>query len=115
VRDGQVIAWDDGPHAVYRLAGITPGFRFMHVHAMSRVSPEAERRILAEKDAATHARYAVGDLKRLGHLDPTEIGDRSAHGRDLLPPSLSDKVRESFPSCSSSTRSDHNSGCGSGI
>jgi hypothetical protein len=32
VRDGEVIAWFDSPHAVYLMLGIKPGFRYMHVY-----------------------------------------------------------------------------------
>ena len=97
VRDGEVLAWEDAPHAVYRLAGISPGFRFLHVHAMMCLGPAQAERILDEKDALTGIRYVVGDLKRLGFANPAQIGDRAAAGPDLLPPSVSDGVRETYP------------------
>lgn len=96
-RDGEVLAWDDAPHAVYRLAGIRPGFRFLHVRAMTGLGPAQAQRIRAERDAATKVKYAIGDLKPLGFSDPTEVGDRAAFGPDLLPPSLSDAVRKTYP------------------
>ncbi len=97
VRDGEVLAWEDAPHAVYRMAGISPGFRFLHVHAMMCLGPAQAERILDEKDALTGIRYVVGDLKRLGFANPAQIGDRAAAGPDLLPPSVSEGVRETYP------------------
>ena len=97
VADGEVIAWEDAPHAVYRLAGVAPGFRFQHVHAMMGLGRAQAARVVAEKHARPGVRYAVGDLRRLGHEDPTEVGDRAAFGPDLLPPSLSDAARAQYP------------------
>ena len=97
VTDGAVLAWEDGPHAVYRLAGVAPGFRFQHVRAMIGLGRAQEARILAEKDAKSGLRYVVGDLRHFGYEDPTEVGDRAACGPDLLPPSLSAKARARYP------------------
>jgi len=98
VTDGDVIAWDDAPHAVYRLVPTRPGFRFMHVRAMMSLGPEQEETILEELAVALpKARYVVSDLQRVGFEDPTEIADRNAVGSDLLPPSLHARVRARFP------------------
>lgn len=98
VRDGELLAWHDAPHAVYRLVPTRPGFRFMHVRAMMAVGPEQEACIHAELVAALpHVRYVVSDLMRVGYEDPDEIGDRTAAGPDLLPPSLRADLRMQFP------------------
>ena len=97
VKDGEVVAWEDAPHAVYRLAGVRQGFRFQHVLAMMHIGPDQGERILAEKDALTGVKYVVGDLKVLGYEDPTEVGDRADAGPDLLPRSLSAKARRRYP------------------
>ena len=64
---------------------------------MTGLGPAQAQRIRSEKDAATRVRYAVGDLMPLGYYDRTEVGDRAAFGPDLLPPSVSDAVRKTYP------------------
>jgi hypothetical protein len=43
VRDREVIAWFDSPHAVYLLLDIAPGFRYMHVYTAVSISMGEDR------------------------------------------------------------------------
>jgi hypothetical protein len=96
--DGEVLGWDDSPHAVYLPLGIKPGFRFQHVHQMRGNDRGARFRVDAELAAALpHVRWVVGDLRYLAGADPLAIGDWTAAGPDKLPPELSRYYRGIFP------------------
>jgi hypothetical protein len=78
VKDRELIAWHDSPHALYLDLGIQPGFRFMHVTMAYSFGDWQREQILRELQAeAPHARFAVSDLhrltkrhKQLNELDP---------------------------------------------
>jgi hypothetical protein len=102
VRDGELLAWHDSPHALYLMLDIRPGIRYMHINTAQNISDEARARVQAELSAtAGRARYAVSDLefptlglppeKRLALLGPL-IEDES-----LLPIALDEKARAKFP------------------
>lgn len=103
VRDGEVIAWHDSPHAVYAVLGVKPGIRYMHVVTIQSITPEAHARIRRELAAtAGVARFAVSDLElpTLG-LPPAErlriLGPPADPPRDLLPVALQPAYRQQFP------------------
>jgi hypothetical protein len=98
VRDGELICWDDSPHALYLDLGLRPGFRFQHVHQM-RGNDEASRQRVDDELAAAlpGARFVVGDLRFVAGTDPPGIGDWTDSGPDLLPPGLNPGYRERFP------------------
>src|SRR5262252_9505132 len=48
VKDGEVIAWHDSPHAVYLMLGIKPGVRYMHINTAQALCPAARDRVQAE-------------------------------------------------------------------
>ena len=81
VRDGELIAWHNSPHALYLELGIRPSFRFMHVGTAADFAPHQRARMLEELRAALPgARFVVSDLARVTkHLDrladgpPTEL------------------------------------------
>ena len=98
VRDGELLCWDDSPHALYLLLGVRPGFRFQHVHQMRGIDPAARRRVDAELAAALPAaKWVVGDLRFAAAVDPEGVGDWTEAGADKLPPGLSDGWRGQFP------------------
>ena len=43
VRDGELLCWDDSPHALYLELGIRPAFRFQHVGQMAGISLNTRR------------------------------------------------------------------------
>jgi hypothetical protein len=97
-RDGEVLCWDDSPHALYLRLGVRPGFRFQHVHQMRGNDRGARDRVDAERDQALQrVKWVVGDLQYLGVADPAAIGDWTAAGPDKLPPGLSAYYRRNFP------------------
>jgi hypothetical protein len=66
VRDGELIAWHDSPHALYLDLGIKPGFRFMHVGTAAGLGKWQEQTVLTELQVALpHARFAVSDMHRV--------------------------------------------------
>jgi hypothetical protein len=77
LRDGELIAWHDTPHALYLDLGIRPGFRFMHVGTAAGLGRWQEEQVLCELRAALPgARFAVSDLYRVtsryGELNATD-------------------------------------------
>jgi hypothetical protein len=94
VRDGELIAWHDSPHALYLELGIRPSFRFMHVGTANDFAPHQRARILEELRAALPwARFAVSDMCRI-----TKHRDRLAEGPPTeLPAVLPAWQRAEFP------------------
>jgi hypothetical protein len=94
LRDRELIAWHDSPHALYLDLGVKPGFRFMHVGTAAGLGKWQEEAVLHElQEALPHARFAVSDLHRvtakygaLNDLDP-----------DGLPKVLPGWQRSEFP------------------
>jgi len=81
VRDGELIAWHDSPHALYLDLGVKPGFRFMHVGTAAGLGKWQEQTVLHELRAAIpHARFAVADMHR--------VTERYAELNDLAPDGL---------------------------
>lgn len=70
VRDGEAVAWFDSPHALYLVAHLKPGFRFMHVYTAISIGqgPDVpvtgQARVMAELAAApANRRFVVNDLE----------------------------------------------------
>ena len=98
VKDGEVIAWHDAPHAIYTLLPSRPGFRFQHVTAMMAIGPKQEQRVWEELEALPPGRkWAVTDLHRVGFVDKQLLPDFRGAGPDLMPPALSARARRMFP------------------
>jgi hypothetical protein len=76
VRDGELIAWHDSPHALYLELGVRPGFRFMHVGTVVGLGPWQREQVLKELQAALpHARFAVSDMHRITAHHAALAGD----------------------------------------
>ncbi len=97
VRDGELLCWDDSPHALYLELGLRPAFRFLHVGQITGLGPEQETRVRAELCAAPRPRWAVGDLLRLEAVDPDLAGRLADAGPDRLPTALPRWARRAFP------------------
>jgi hypothetical protein len=98
VRDGEVLAWHDSPHAVYLELGTRPGIRFMHVFQMMGVGDAQSDRIKAEVcRAAPGVRFVVTDLKLPAVFGREWVGDVGTAGGDLLPDGMSADLRAEFP------------------
>jgi hypothetical protein len=81
VRDGELIAWHDSPHALYADLGVRPGFRFMHVGTVWALGPGQRDRVREELRAALpRARFVVSDLHRV----TARYADLAA-GADVVP------------------------------
>jgi hypothetical protein len=92
VQDGELIAWDDTPHALYLMLGIEPGLRFMHLHTAQSISMRGYSQIQSElASKAEVARFAVGDLARTRVIAPP------VSSRELLPQTLPPGERSRFP------------------
>jgi hypothetical protein len=97
VRDGELLCWDDAPHALYLALGVRPAFRFQHVGQMTGISLDHEARVRAELCAAPRPRWVVADLLRLEAVDPALAGRLGDAGPDRLPAALPDRTRREFP------------------
>ena len=94
VRDGELIAWHDSPHALYLTLGIKPGFRFMHVGTAANLGKWQEQAVLLElQHAIPHARFVVSDMHRVTQRY-AELNDVDAAG---LPKLLPAWQRAEFP------------------
>jgi hypothetical protein len=92
VQDGELIAWDDTPHALYLMLGIKPGLRFMHIHTAQSISMRGYAQVQSElASKAGVARFAVGDLARTRIIGPP------LSSRELLPQTLPAGERSRFP------------------
>jgi hypothetical protein len=97
VKDGEVIAWFNSPHAVYIVLDIKPGLRYMHVYtAISICCDETCKvghpRVMAELKAAEKAKYAISDLEWVAAVAACEdatredfLGPPRNPPHDLLP------------------------------
>jgi hypothetical protein len=97
VKDGEVLAWFDSPHAVFLLLDVKPGFRYMHVFtAISINTVDAANvgypQVMTELEAADRAKYAISDLEWVVVVSGTEehrredfLGPPRNPPRDLLP------------------------------
>jgi len=94
VRDGELIAWHDSPHALYLDLGVRPRFRFMHVGTAAGLGAWQERAVFdALRAALPSARFAVSDLHRVtARYDA--LNDLDADG---LPKALPAWQRREFP------------------
>jgi hypothetical protein len=94
VRDGELIAWHDSPHALYLALDIKPGFRFMHVGTAYGLGPWQREEVLRElQSAIPHARFVVSDMHRI-----TKQRDKlNDVGSDGLPFVLPVWQRAAFP------------------
>lgn len=106
VKDGEVIAWNDTPHAVYLMLGIKPGVRYIHTTTVEIIGVDGNWLGRGELEkartaAGTHPRFAIGDLEwaaigqgpsgRARFLGPPQSPT------DLLPAGLSPGQRAAFP------------------
>jgi hypothetical protein len=100
VKDGQVIAWFNSPHAVFLLLDMKPGFRYMHVYTAISISGDesgkiGRPRVMAElKDAkdTKGAKYVISDLEWVALIAVNEntrrediLGPPRNPPHDLLP------------------------------
>jgi hypothetical protein len=94
VRDGELIAWHDSPHALYLDLDVRPGFRFMHVGTAVGLGKWQERAVLTELQVALpHAKFVVSDMHRVT-ARYGELNDVDATG---LPKVLPAWQRAEFP------------------
>ena len=102
VKDGELLAWHDSPHALYLMMGIKPGVRYMHINTAQSISMESYARVQAELAAtAGTARFAVSDLEypTLGVCEELrqKILGPPAGPHDLIPAGLQPAFRRQFP------------------
>jgi hypothetical protein len=117
VRDGEVIAWHNSPHAVYLLLDIKPGFRYMHVVTAITVCDDEKNKNVgfprvmsdlceAKNRKETPARYVVSDLERLfvfagadENLRAAYVGPARALPDQLLPVNMPPNItpQDKFP------------------
>lgn len=94
LRDRELIAWHDSPHALYLALDIKPGFRFMHVGTAAGLGRWQEEQVLRELQAALpHARFAVSDMNRITE----KYGSLNEIDPDGLPSVLPAWQRGEFP------------------
>ena len=94
LRDGELIAWHDSPHALYLELGVKPRFRFMHASTASGLGPWQEQQVLRElQEALPHARFAVSDMHRV----TAKYGELNDLDADGLPKVLPAWQRGEFP------------------
>ncbi len=94
LRDGELIAWHDGPHALYLELDVRPGFRFMHVGTAAGLGKWQEEQVLRELQAALpHARFVVSDMHRV----TAKYGALNDLDADGLPKVLPVWQRGEFP------------------
>ncbi|HSQ54214.1 MAG TPA: hypothetical protein VLM40_00600 [Gemmata sp.] len=103
IRDRELIAWHNSPHAIYLILGVKPGLRYLHAITFQNISDRAYSRVRAELMAAAGtARYAISDLElpAMGE-SPAErariLGPPSCRPHDLLPTGLPRAYRDVFP------------------
>ena len=100
VKDRELIAWHDSPHALYTVLGIEPGIRFMHLSTMQAMGGWSEessqyRRVRQEVALAIPtAKFVVSDLHRV-----TDRRGIALHnlGDDGLSRAIPDWQKRQFP------------------
>jgi hypothetical protein len=122
VKDGELIAWHDSPHALYLTMHLKPGLRFMHINTAKIISPRAANQVMTELWERAYRqpvpRFAVSDLgwAALGQkpevrwmmLAPPAGLQRvpllrvgaiplEAYRHDLYPPMFRNWMRAAFP------------------
>jgi hypothetical protein len=122
VKDGELIAWHDSPHALYLTMGLKPGFRFMHINTAKIISPRAANQVMVELWQRAFQepvpRFAVSDLGwaalgqpmatrwimlappyGLRHTPLLSVGvfPLDVYWYDIYPPQLRNWMRFSFP------------------
>jgi hypothetical protein len=101
VKDREVIAWNDSPHAIYIILRIKPGLRFMHTCTAQSIGEIGNSQVRKELSATEGiARFAIGDLNwaKAGTPENGEMvfgPPRST--TDLLPVDLQPCYRTTFP------------------
>jgi hypothetical protein len=94
VRDGELIAWHNSPHALYLALDIKPGFRFMHVGTAYGLGQWQSEQVLRElQTALPHALLVVSDL----HCITKKYDSLNEVGADGLPLVLPAWQRAEFP------------------
>jgi hypothetical protein len=94
LRDGELIAWHDSPHALYLDLDIKPRFRFMHVGTAAGLGKWQEAQVLRElQEAVPYARFVVSDLHRV----TAKYGELNDLGAEGLPKVLPAWQRAEFP------------------
>jgi hypothetical protein len=94
VRDGELIAWHDSPHALYLDLGVKPRFRFMHVGTAAGLGKWQEAQVLRElHEALPHTRFVVSDMNRV----TAKYGELNTLDADGLPKVLPEWQRAEFP------------------
>ncbi len=102
VKDGELIAWHDTPHALYLMLAIKPGLRYFHLNTIKMIGEKSRERVQAELTATEGiARFAVSDLESYTLRVPPEVR-RAYMGppRDqdhLVPPGLPAEIQSGFP------------------
>jgi hypothetical protein len=94
LRDGELIAWHDSPHALYLELGVRPGYRFMHVGTAAGLGKWQEQQVFRElREALPHARLVVSDV----HRATAKYGALNDLDADGLPKVLPAWQRSEFP------------------
>lgn len=103
VANGEVMCWNDSPHALYLVLGHRPPpLRFMHLSTAVGMGPDQYTWVKREVErAAPRVRFVVSDLLRLSlfydydeHLRMSEPGPAAT---DLIPPVVRPEQRTVFP------------------
>lgn len=101
IKDREVIAWHDSPHAIYLILGIKPGLRFIHTSTAQSIGDFGYWQVQKElAETAGTARFAIGDLEWALAVSPDCEGVMLGPPRspnDLLPACLSSQLRKTFP------------------
>ncbi len=102
VREGEVMAWNDSPHAVYLVLGHRPPIRFMHLSTAVGMGERQYEMVRAEVSrAAPGIRYVISDLRRLSLFysqeDRQRVGEPGPSPTDHLPPVVEMAERNVFP------------------
>ncbi|HEX4608342.1 MAG TPA: hypothetical protein VH092_09060 [Urbifossiella sp.] len=103
VREGEVMAWNDSPHAVYLALGHSrPPIRFLHLSTATGMGEGQYARVKAEVErVAPGVRFVVSDLRRLSlfydYGDQLRITEPGPSAEDHLPPVVPMDSRGVFP------------------
>jgi hypothetical protein len=103
VREGEVMAYNDSPHAVYLVLGHRrPPIRFMHLSTATLMGDEQYEWVKKEVTAAAPGvRFVVSDLQRLAtfysYEDLQRVSEPGPNAEDHLPPVVPMASRDVFP------------------